>query len=60
MWNRWGRVGEKGQNLLIPCGSSKPKAISGFEKKFMVSILSSFSSSSYFSLLAFIFFIPCC
>mmetsp|Transcript_117524 Transcript_117524/g.226728 ORF Transcript_117524/g.226728 Transcript_117524/m.226728 type:complete len:433 (+) Transcript_117524:71-1369(+) len=32
-WNRWGRVGEDGQNKLLAC-PSKDKAVSEFEKKF--------------------------
>lgn len=32
-WNRWGRVGEDGQNKLLPC-PTKEKAVSEFEKKF--------------------------
>lgn len=32
-WNRWGRVGEDGQNKLMPC-STKEQAIKEFEKKF--------------------------
>lgn len=32
-WNRWGRVGEDGQNKLLPC-SSEAQAIKEFEKKF--------------------------
>ena len=32
-WNRWGRVGESGQNSLKPFGS-KEDAIKEFEKKF--------------------------
>jgi len=32
-WNRWGRVGEPGQNKLMPC-SSPDQAIKEFEKKF--------------------------
>mmetsp|Transcript_23653 Transcript_23653/g.55145 ORF Transcript_23653/g.55145 Transcript_23653/m.55145 type:complete len:518 (-) Transcript_23653:109-1662(-) len=33
-WNRWGRVGEDGQNKLSPCGLSKEAAVKEFEKKF--------------------------
>eukprot|EP00808_Paulinella_micropora_P010448 g5899.t1 len=33
-WNRWGRVGEPGQNALKDCGSNVAQAISQFEKKF--------------------------
>eukprot|EP00048_Salpingoeca_helianthica_P015051 m.224790 g.224790 ORF g.224790 m.224790 type:complete len:654 (+) comp16545_c0_seq1:57-2018(+) len=33
-WNRWGRVGEPGQNKLQSHGFSLPSAISDFEKKF--------------------------
>jgi len=32
-WNRWGRVGEPGQNKLVPCVSAEV-AIKDFEKKF--------------------------
>lgn len=32
-WNRWGRVGEDGQNKLIPCGSAD-QAIKEFKNKF--------------------------
>lgn len=32
-WNRWGRVGEDGQNKLLPCGSAA-LAINEFKKKF--------------------------
>jgi len=32
-WNRWGRVGESGQNSLKPCGSAEA-AVKEFEKKF--------------------------
>jgi len=34
VWNRWGRVGEKGQNSLKPCGTSLPNAKKDFMKKF--------------------------
>eukprot|EP00727_Mastigamoeba_balamuthi_P014275 m51a1_g9470 hypothetical protein (661) ;mRNA; f:574726-577270 len=34
VWNRWGRVGERGQFKLMPCGSNLQKAKSDFEKKF--------------------------
>lgn len=33
-FNRWGRVGEPGQNKLEPWGANKAGAISSFEKKF--------------------------
>jgi len=32
-WNRWGRVGDSGQNKLMPC-SSKDHALKEFKKKF--------------------------
>lgn len=34
VWNRWGRVGERGQNALKPFNGSLPGAIKEFEKKF--------------------------
>jgi len=33
-WNRWGRVGEDGQNKLEPHGGNAAAAIKSFEKKF--------------------------
>lgn len=33
-WNRWGRVGEDGQNKLEPCGTNAAAAIDSFVKKF--------------------------
>lgn len=32
-WNRWGRVGEPGQNKLMPCATAE-QAVKEFEKKF--------------------------
>ncbi|KAK3589103.1 hypothetical protein CHS0354_017445 [Potamilus streckersoni] len=34
VWFRWGRVGYKGQNSLVPCGSDLEKAKKTFTKKF--------------------------
>ncbi|XP_072169723.1 poly [ADP-ribose] polymerase 2-like isoform X1 [Diadema setosum] len=34
VWFRWGRVGHKGQNNLINCGTDLEKALSTFEQKF--------------------------
>jgi poly [ADP-ribose] polymerase len=34
VWNRWGRVGEKGQNALKPFGGNINGAINEFKKKF--------------------------
>ena len=33
-WTRWGRVGEPGQNMLIPCGTNLAAAQAQFVKKF--------------------------
>jgi len=33
-WTHWGRVGEPGQNALVPCGSNYEAAIKKFKQKF--------------------------
>jgi len=42
-WNRWGRVGEPGQNKMEKCGSLAG-AISSFEKKFKDKTLNNYSA----------------
>jgi len=46
-WNRWGRVGEDGQNKLTKCGSVEA-AIAAFEKKFKDKTLNSWANRDSF------------
>ncbi|OQR67572.1 poly-like [Tropilaelaps mercedesae] len=48
VWFRWGRVGKKGQNNLIPCANNLDKAKDIFKKKFFDKTLNEFDERHYF------------
>lgn len=47
-WNRWGRVGDDGQNKLLPC-STKEQAVKEFGKKFREKTTNSWENRSSFT-----------